>query len=170
MQIKFSSTITKKLKKKQIKQICLLKDTTWKYGIKSQINWFQNNVKNQDIHNLLYKKSKLIGYTLLKKRSCKINNLQKKTYLLFDTCLVRPEFRNQNFSKILMNFNNIIIKKLNLFSFLICNNNLIRFYNKFSWIKLNKKNISISDHNFNSNGMVFNAKGKNKKYTFYIKK
>ena len=169
MYIKLSSTITKKLKKNQIKQICFLKETNWKHGFKSQINWFRKNVKNQDIHNLLYKKTKLIGYTLLRKRSCKINNLQKK-YLLFDTCLVHPKFRNKNFSSLLMNFNNTIIKKLNLFSFLICNNNLVRFYNKFSWIKLNKKNINIYDHNFNSNGMVFNAKGKNKKYTFYTNK
>ena len=57
MYIKLSSTITQKLKKNQIKQICFLKETNWKHGFKSQINWFRKNVKNQDIHNLLYKKT-----------------------------------------------------------------------------------------------------------------
>ena len=55
MYIKLSSTKTQKTKKNQIKQICLLKETNWKHGFKSQINWFRKNVKNQDIHNLLYK-------------------------------------------------------------------------------------------------------------------
>ena len=72
------SIVSSKLSNIQIKQICLLKDKNWKFGIKSQLTWFKNNIKKFDLHNLFYIKSKLAGYTLLRKRTCKIQNLKKK--------------------------------------------------------------------------------------------
>ena len=62
----FQSISSIKLKKKQIKEICLLKDKEWKFGIKSQLNWFNKNIKN-DIHNLFYFNAKLVGYSFTKK-------------------------------------------------------------------------------------------------------
>ena len=51
---KFSlkSIASDKLTNKEIKEICLLKDKQWKFGIKSQIKWFNSNIKKYDIHNL----------------------------------------------------------------------------------------------------------------------
>mgnify|MGYP006166099675 CR=1 FL=1 len=40
--ISLESKISKKLKKKEIKEICLLKDRQWKFGMKAQIKWFKN--------------------------------------------------------------------------------------------------------------------------------
>ena len=95
--ISFQSISSGKLKKKQINEICLLKDKEWKFGIKSQINWFNKNIKRDDIHNLLYANTKLIGYTLLRKRYCKVNNIEKKkTYLLFDTLVIDKKFRKND--------------------------------------------------------------------------
>ena len=81
--INFQSISSIKLKKKQIKEICLLKDEEWKFGMKSQLNWFNKNIKKNDIHNLFYLKAKLIGYTLLRKRSFKVNELLKKKNISF---------------------------------------------------------------------------------------
>lgn len=83
--ISFKSIVSAKLKKKQINEICLLKDKEWKFGIKSQINWFDRNIKRDDVHNLLYIDNKLIGYTLLRKRFCKFNNITKKKHIF---CLI----------------------------------------------------------------------------------
>ena len=47
--ITLKSLTTDKLTKKEILEICNLKNTFWKYGLKSNINWFKNNVKNKDI-------------------------------------------------------------------------------------------------------------------------
>mgnify|MGYP007000295331 len=69
------SVISEKLTKKEIREICLLKDKQWKFGIKSQLIWFKNNVKNYDIHNMFYIKSKHVGYTLLRKRTCENKKL-----------------------------------------------------------------------------------------------
>ena len=170
-QFTLKSIISKKLIKKEIKEICLLKDQHWKFGLNSQLRWFENNVKKKDINNLLYIKSKLIGYTLLRKRSCKIDNLEKKTnYLLFDTLIIDKNFRNIKLSNLLMNFNNFIIKDTGLFSFLVCENKLVDFYKKNEWKKLNRKIFDIANSPSDFNGMVFNKSNLNKKYIFYLNK
>ena len=169
--ISFHSIVSTKLKKKQINEICLLKDKEWKFGIKSQMNWFDRNIKRDDIHNLLYINTKLIGYTLLRKRFCKLNNIaKKKTYLLFDTLVIDKKFRNNNYSTLLMNFNNKIIKKKGFFSFLICKKKLVKFYIKNGWKKLNKNKIKIIDYKFSTFGMIFNNNKIYEKYFFNLNK
>jgi hypothetical protein len=165
------STLSKKLTHKEIKEICLLKDKQWKYGAKLQLKWFKNNIKKNDIHNLFYKNSKLVGYTLLRKRTCKSKNLNDKTqYLLLDTLVIDKKFRSMKLSSLLMNFNNTIIKHLGLSSFLICKDELVGFYKKNNWKKLNKNKFNIGDNTFRSNGMIYNKLNFDKECTFYIKK
>ena len=160
---------TSKLNKKKIIQISNLKDSHWSFGINSQLEWFKNKIKKNDIHNLLYFKSKLIGYTLLRRRSFNNNNKLKKRYLLFDTLIIHKDYRNKKLSNLLMIFNNTIIRETGLFSFLICKNKVVSFYKRHNWKKLNKKNIKVVDHPFSTNGMLFNTNNI-KKYYFYINK
>ena len=168
---KFSlrSVVSNKLKSKEIKEICLLKDKQWRFGLKSQFKWFTNNIKKYDLHNLFYIRSELVGYTLLRKRTFIIKNSnKKKNYLLFDTLIIDKKYRGMNFSDLLMRFNNAIINQSGFFSFLICKDELISFYKRNQWKKLNKLMFSIKDHPFSSNGMVFNKKIMHKKISFYI--
>ena len=72
------SKLTKKLRKKEILSICKLKNTHWKYGIKSQVDWFNENVQDNDIHNLAYLKERLVGYVSLRKRNFLLKNKKKK--------------------------------------------------------------------------------------------
>ena len=53
MDIKFNTLIKKKINEKSKIQICKLKDSNWKYGINNQINWFNLNINDQDLHNLM---------------------------------------------------------------------------------------------------------------------
>ena len=69
-----------------------------------------------------------------------------------------------------MNFNNIIIKKSNLLSFLVCNDKFVKFYKKNNWKKLNKKKFKVADSLLLKNGMIYNEINLNKNYLFYIKK
>ena len=83
MNFNLISLNTKKLNKDKVLQISKLKDSQWSFGLKSQLEWFKNNIKKNDIHNLLYIKSKLVGYTLLRRRSFNTNNqIKKKIYLI----------------------------------------------------------------------------------------
>jgi hypothetical protein len=71
-----------------------------------------------------------------------------------------------------MNFNNQIILKKKKISFLICLNEMVKYYQKFGWEIMKKKLILIKDHKFETNGMCFNNKNvnKKKKYIFYFYK
>tara|TARA_Y100000992_G_C21140183_1_gene430987 strand:- start:328 stop:588 length:261 start_codon:yes stop_codon:yes gene_type:complete len=84
MTYRLFSVSTYELKNNQIKEICVLKNQQWKFGIKSQIKWFKKNIKKNDIHNLFYLKSKLIGYTVLRKRTYKIKKkiVKRLTFIL----------------------------------------------------------------------------------------
>ena len=157
--IKLISKKTSKLSNKEIRSICLLKNTYWKYGINSQVTWFKKNVKSFDVHNMLLINKKLVGYTLLRVRKMKSHFISK--YFLFDTLIIKKEFRKTKLSNSIMNFNNSIIKKNKKISFLVCEKKLIKYYNKYGWIKLNKKKIKVMDDKFNKNGMIFNCKKRN---------
>ena len=159
---------TKQLKKKEIYNICKLKNTHWNYSIKSNLEWFEKNIKNYDIHNLVYYKSKLIGYTLLRIRSFYLGKVKNK-YFYFDTLIIDKEYQKKGVSYFLMKLNNQVIKKNNKISFLICLDKLVEFYKKFGWKLMLKKNFSIGDHKFDTNGMCFNIKVLNRqKYIFYV--
>ena len=172
MNFSLKSISTYKLSKNQIRTICVLKNQKWKYGIRSQLIWFKENVKRNDIHNLLYVNIKLIGYTLLRKRTCNINKMKNKSkYLLFDTLIIDKKYRGKKLSNLMMFFNDKVIKKTKNFSFLRCNKKLINFYKKFDWIKLKTSNFAMKRDLFSSYGMIFNQQNpKDTKYYFYINK
>lgn len=153
--LKLVSKSTKELSASNINEICHLKDSQWKLGLKSQHNWFKNNIKTHDLHNCVYIRNQLVGYTLLRKRTLEISN-KKINYLLFDTLVIKKKLRKKKLSSLIMLFNNNIIKENNKISFLICKNELVNFYKKFFWKKINNSKFSVVDHPFNTNGMLFN--------------
>lgn len=151
------SIITKNLTNKNIHDICNLKETHWKYGLDSQLNYFKKNIKFNDIHNCFFSNSKLIGYTLLKIQS---GIVKKKNifFLHFDTLIVDKNFRCKKIGKRLMLFNNQKIQESGYVSLLICNKNMKNFYIKNSWKTANDtyKKINIYKKGFEL--LIFNEK------------
>ena len=88
---------------------------------------------------------------------------------MFDTLVLNKNYRKKKLSDLMMTYNNMVIKETGFFSFLICKNDLVGFYKKYNWIKLNKKNINVVDHSFSTNGMLFNTKNIQKYYFFFDK-
>ena len=144
MNFNLKSITSKNLTKKQINLICKLKDQKWKYGKKSQKEWFIKNIKRNDVHNLLYFGSKMIGYTLLRKRTYSNGQAKVSKYLLFDTLIINQKYRAKKLSSLMMNFNNIVIKNSGYFSFLVCKKELINFYKKYNWKKLDNKKFVLN--------------------------
>jgi predicted GNAT family N-acyltransferase len=170
MSFLLTSLTSSKLTKKQIKEICKLKNQQWRYRLQSHINYFKENIKRDDIHNLFYINTKLIGYTLLRERTFNLNKVSKSSkYLLFDTLIIDKKYRGKKLSHLIMNFNNTTIKQVKYFSFLMCKKELINFYKKFGWVKLQRNNIDFKDFEFSSYGMIYNQRNHgNKKYHFYV--
>ncbi len=99
MEIKILSKKTSQLNHSEIFQICSLKNQVWKYGLKSNVKWFYDYTKKNDINILMFINSKLIGYTLLRLRTLLTQNSKsKKNYLYFDTFIIHKNFRGRNLS------------------------------------------------------------------------
>jgi hypothetical protein len=168
--IRLISIKTNELKKKEILQICNLKNTKWNYGVKSQFTWFKKNIKEKDIHILLYLKNNLVGYLslrrgflILKKKKKKF----KKKFLLFDTFVIKKKFRNKKLSYLLMLSALDVISKTKLLSCLICKKSLLFYYLKFNWKKISKFIIKIPGKNLKGfNILYFQRKINNKLFQF----
>ena len=63
-----------------------------------------------------------------------------------------------------------ITQKENIHSFLLCENKLVKYYKKFNFNKIKKKNYDINDHDSSLNGMIFNFSNLKitTKITYYI--
>ena len=159
---------TKNLKKKEIIEICKLKNLEWKYGLNSQKLWFLKYIKSYDFHNMLIINKKISAYTCLRKRTCEYDKKNIK-YLLFDTLIVRNSARKKGIGKLMMDFNSLIIHKKNLPSFLICQKKTINFYKKNNWTVIKKKKFKIMDNNYpNQYEMIFNYKNFKKIKELYL--
>jgi len=158
------SIFTQKLKKNEILNICKLKDTQWKYGVKSQLKWFSKNIQEHDIHNLAYFKKKLVGYGLLRKRNFLLKK-KKYTYLYYDTLIVSKKYRKLKIGDKISNLTIKIIKKIKLHSMLICEKKIVPFHERYKWKKIDKNKSQILDHKYSKNFsiMCFNRTEKIKK-------
>ena len=157
--MKFYKKLTLKLKKKDILDIAKLKSSHWNFGISSQLAWFKNkdNVFKNDFHLFLKKNEKIIGYVQLGKRKYILNS-KENNYYLFRTLIVLKKERNEKLAKKIMHEVSNFIKQKKLPCFLLCKKNLIKFYEKYGWIKLNKKKFKVEDHKTSLYGMFYNLK------------
>ncbi len=147
----------KHLSKNDIFEICKLKNSFWKFGIKSNLRWFKENVKSDDLNIILKVNNVLVGYTLLRKRVYYIKNTKKK-YFYLDTIIVSKKFINKGYGKILLQFDNFLINKFNFLGFLLCEKKNIEFYKKFGWTTLSSRNFSLQNKDTgNLFAMIYNA-------------
>ena len=156
MNIKLKSLKSNFLKKNEKIAIFKIKNSHWSSSIKEQEKWFYDNINKNDIHNLLYLNDTLIGYNSLRKIT---NDKLKKTFLLFDTVVIKQKLRKTKFGTILMIFNNLIIKEKKLPAILLCDKKKIKFYEKNNW-RLKKKNFK------KKHVMIFNEKKINSNQIF----
>ena len=157
--MKFYKKLTIKLKKKDILDITKLKNSHWNFGLSSQLSWFknQNNVFKNDFHLFLKKDEKIIGYVQLGKRKYILNS-KENNYYLFRTLIVLKKERNEKVAKKIMHEVSNFIKKKRLPGFLLCKKDLIKFYEKYGWIKLKINKFKVEDHKTSLCGMIYNLK------------
>ena len=152
---KYKISLTKNLKKKQIREICKIKNKHWKFSMKSQIEWFKKNSFPNDIHYQIYQKNMLIGYLHLGTRSLENFKRNNNKYILFRNLIVDKNFRSRGISKKIMNFANKYISSRKKIGFLICKKKLIYFYKKHKWKFYPKKNFILNDHSHQKMSFMF---------------
>lgn len=144
--LKIIARKTEELRSSDKLNICNLKNTHWKYGIKSQISFFNNTYKKNDIHICLFLNNRLIAYNCLRRRNINVSGLWH-TYYLFDALIIHKKFRSKNYGSLMMYFNNSFIKNNNKIGVLFCNKELVKFYLSNNWRKINKKITNFQNNN-----------------------
>ena len=119
----------KKLSNLDIISICKIKSINYKFDLREQLRWFKENIKPNHYHNLLYFGKLLIGYNCL--RPIILN--KKKKMILFDTIVLKKQYRGKGYSKKIMIKSNRVIKKNKLIGCLFCKKPMIRYYKRFGW-------------------------------------
>ncbi len=138
----------KRLDKNLLSKIFKLKKTHYKFSFSSQKIWFKNNIQKLDKHLILFNNKDVIGYNVLRFRKINFNypksNISNNAYI-FDTIIIKNEFRSLGLSKIIMNKSINIIKKKKYISFLVCKKKMIEFYKYFNWKIIPDQKITITN-------------------------
>jgi len=152
------SILSSNLSEDLLIEISKLKNEHWKYTLKNQLNWFKNNIKRKDIHNCLFLDDNLVGYTCLRKREI-FSKKKKMSFLLFDTLIIKKKLRKRSLGSKIMKFNNKIILKQKLPSFLLTIKKNMDFYYKNKWKQISNKFI-FTNHLVDKNKVLmgFNFK------------
>jgi hypothetical protein len=137
------SKATFKLSNLIVKKILKLKSTHYKFSISEHNKWFKNNIKQKDIHNIIFFKKKLVGYNCLRKLKIIDNNISEDKFILFDTLIIDFNFRKLGLSKFIMKKSNQIIKKKKAIGILYCKKEMISYYTKFNWSVIQRKQIKL---------------------------
>lgn len=122
---------TRQLSKKKLFQIFKLKNIHWQFSLNEQKKWFNRNIRTDDMHIVLQKNQRVIGYNCLRKYKIELNY-----FYLFDTLVIDSSYRGKGYSSLIMNMSCNILKRKRLDSILFCNSNLVKFYLKYGWEKI----------------------------------
>lgn len=106
------------------------KDKVWKHGYDKQLDWFKENVADNDIHALYYQDDTLLSYLLLVPIEIEINNEKKSGYGVSTVCSVE---KGKGYGKSIMNIINDKIKEDSKVGLLFCHLKNIAFYQKCNW-------------------------------------
>ena len=126
---------TNELTEDIINLICECKDTFWKYGLESQLNWFSKYINSNDKHIVMFNFDKIIGYG-------SIRNVDN--YFILDSILVKEKYRNNGFGKKIVT---MLMDGIEDEIYLLCERKNILFYEKVGF-KINN-NTTFLDKDIN---------------------
>ena len=163
---------TKNLNQNLTNKILKLKSTHWKNNLASQKKWFKKNLFNNDIHIIVENRKILVGYVALRKRIFYYDNNVKyfNQILLFDTLIIRKQFRGNGYAEKLVKKTIKISDKLETLMILSCRKEILDFYIKLGWKKIYKKNLSVLDDKSLKNFLLIYKKNLNFKDKIFKKK
>ncbi|WP_423128023.1 GNAT family N-acetyltransferase [Gaoshiqia sp. Z1-71] len=122
-------------------EIIWVKSSVWPYPSDEQKKWIKNNIKDDDIHFLLYNASKAVAYLNLIDIEIEVDNQKEKAFGIGNVCAIE---KGKGYGKELMKQVNQFIIKSEKTGLLFCKNNLTPFYQKYGWKLINKNLLVLS--------------------------
>ena len=129
-----------KITENLIYKISKLKMQHWIYPIEEQINWFKKNIKEEDVHLLLYIENELIGYLLISEINVKSENRIEKYLGIRNVCISITNRKSQT-GYLLMQLASYYFKIQKKGGILLCDDSILNFYLKCNWLLFKGRKI-----------------------------
>jgi hypothetical protein len=136
-----------------LSEIIKIKTAAWPYCYESQKSWIYENLKDSDIHLLLLKDKKVVAYLNLVDIELLIDSYSFLGYGVGNVCAIEKGFGYG--AELLKKTNDFIINKKRI-GMLFCKLELLNFYNKYDWIKVERGKICLQFNNENIITMILN--------------
>lgn len=137
-------------------EIALLKDQHWIHGIRSQLIWINNNIRNIDYHLCGFINQKLAAYMALVEVSAEINSKRFGCLGLSNVC-VSNEYEKKGYGSELVQQANRFISDQNRIGLLLCKESLVSFYQKNSWFLLEYEKATVKGEIYAKEIMVYSS-------------
>lgn len=132
--------------------ICKLKAIRWPYSLNEHKKWMEQNIGENDYHLLIFKYDELVAYSNFSFVEVIINGEIENFLGVGNVCTKNSGF---GLGKIIIKeINNFILKK-KCYGLLLCQDSLLSYYEKFSWIRVDQKKI-LSTRFYSVNFLLFN--------------
>lgn len=146
-----------------VKEIIQIKQQAWDYSDAQQIQWMQDNLRDDDMHMLLFDDDALCAYLNLVRVRLAVDGVCSDAIGIGNVCVAKDK-RSMNYGRLLMQAVNTMLKKSNQIGILLCRDRLVGFYENSGWTKVCdgvQKNIAGSD--FTHHVFLYNAANMPKK-------
>ena len=134
--------------------IIKVKSASWNYSIDEHLQWINKNLVDDDIHTIMFNdENEISAYLNLIKIELIINNERRTGYGIGNVCAFKKG--NGDGAKLIKEVNSYLTDR-NFVGLLFCKEALIRFYQQFGWMQVQKKvkNIAVIDTMVKT--MIFN--------------
>lgn len=146
-----------------IDQIIKVKSVAWDFNYESQKDWIKYNLKDADIHMLLFQEEKVIAYLNLIELDISVDALNYKAYGIGNVCAFK---KGKGWGKELIKQTNKYLIKNNKVGLLFCREKLVNFYSKNDWVIINSNQLTLSKEDLEIYTMLFNLPNKFKNITY----
>ena len=137
----------------QINEIVNIKSISWPYSYNSQIDWISKNLKENDIHALMYNENSLVAYLNLIDIEIEIDGITISGFGIGNVC-AKEKGKGWG-TEIITQTNNILVQSKKI-GILFCKNSLVNFYSKNKWKLIERENVSLSFENESIETFIYN--------------
>jgi hypothetical protein len=143
-----------KLTQSLLDEIIKVKTAAWPYSYDEHCEWIKNNLKNSDIHVLLYDGKTALAYINLIEIDVNIDHFELDGFGIGNVCAIE---KGKGWGKELIIHVNKYLIENNKFGLLFCKDKLVKFYMEIGWILLDNEQIKLLNKSVGVTSLVYNT-------------
>jgi len=141
------------LSKADLDEIIKIKSVAWPYPYEKQTEWIKANLKGSDLHLILLKNNEAVAYLNLIDIELEIDNKLFNAFGVGNVCAIQ---KGEGYGNELMKQTNQYITEKVRIGLLFCKKELVDFYKKYGWNRIDKNKLTLKFNNSNIKTMIFN--------------